>query len=205
MSNLKEKNESIDIILDLETFGISTDAPVIQIAAATFDLNTGEIDDWYAFNELLDIAHTDSLNVNGSTLAFWFDEKRPGNIDVLTKFVNSDKGLSDNDLWVKFHTWLLDLVKSNRDKSVKIWGNGISFDVMMIKYNFDRLGLKFPIAFWNERDVRTLVDLACRKANLNDEDFKKNIPNTEKHDAFSDIKWEAAYLKEAWAILNDPN
>lgn len=194
----REKKKSINIILDLETLGVNTDAIVTQVSAGEFSLETGEITN--VFNEVLDFDSVDELRADIGTLRFWLRNEH--NAEMFKNLIKRDNdGISEKEMWRKFSQWLSGIVASNEDKDVKIWGNGIGFDVEKVKYNVKKHHQPWPLNYANERDVRTLVDLATMITNQDDYSFKKSIKNANPHDALADIEWEAAYLSKAYHIV----
>lgn len=188
----------MDIIVDLETLGTDVDSTVIQIAAAEFDITTGElVGD--SFESCLDLAYCQDIKVSGSTLSFWLKDKH--NQQTLQEILVNGKYCSESQMWNAFYSWLIKKsIECNGE--LKLWGNGISFDNMIIRHHLGKERYSQAVKFWNERDARTLVDMYCRKANISDRDFKNSIPNENKHDAMSDIIWEAKFLSAAYNGLN---
>ncbi|HCS85319.1 3'-5' exonuclease [Lactococcus garvieae] len=195
----------MDIIVDLETLGTDVDSTVIQIAAAEFDITTGKLVG-QPFNECVDLHYVPEIKASGSTLKFWLGwaENQKVIRDIVARGEKARN--SEYQLWNAFYTWLMEKsIKCNGE--LKLWGNGISFDNMIIKHHLgnDYVGngrYNQVVKFWNERDARTLVDMYCRKAKISDRDFKNSIPNENKHDAMSDIIWEAKFLSAAYNGLN---
>lgn len=188
----------MDIIVDLETLGTDVDSTVIQIAAAAFDITTGElVGD--SFESCIDLASCEDMKVSGSTLSFWLRDKH--NQQTLSEILLKGKYCSESQMWHAFYSWLIKKsIECNGE--LKLWGNGISFDNMIIKHHLGKERYGQAIKFWNERDARTLVDMYCRKAEISDRDFKNSIPNQNKHDAMADIIWEAQFLSAAYNGLN---
>ncbi|WP_285005585.1 3'-5' exonuclease [Lactococcus formosensis] len=189
----------MDIIVDLETLGTDVDSTVIQIAAAEFDITTGELVG-QPFNECVDLHYVAEIKASGNTLKFWLGWSE--NQKVIRNIVEKGETAnnSESDLWDSFYSWLIS--KSNKTMNLKLWGNGISFDNMIIKNHLGNERYNQVVKFWNERDARTLVDMYCRKAKISDRDFKNSVPNENKHDAMADIIWEAKFLSAAYNGLN---
>lgn len=188
----------MDIIVDLETLGTDVDSTVIQIAASEFDITTGElVGD--SFESCLDLTYCRDIKVSGSTLSFWLKDKH--NQQTLQEILVKGKYCSESQMWNAFYSWLIKKsIECNGE--LKLWGNGISFDNMIIRHHLGKERYSQAVKFWNERDARTLVDMYCRKAKISDRDFKNSIPNENKHDAMSDIIWEAKFLSAAYNGLN---
>ena len=151
------ETKRINIMVDLETLSTEENPTVFQIAACSFDIETGEILSF--FEKTADISCSSQLNVSGSTLKWWLNTNK----ELLADLVNKGNG-SEEDMFKAFHSWLYTLVPQvptdNGFKNIYLWGNGILFDNRIIQQKFKSFGLCHPILYRNDRDVRTIVDLA---------------------------------------------
>lgn len=169
---------------DIETLGTNSDSTIIQISAMTFDIATGEIHAFY--NQIADIEKNEMpLNVTGGTIKWWLNTNK----ELFANLVNSGNHSSEGVLR-NFHKWLCELEDSGSD--LYLWGNGILFDNKMIQHQFENLNLKYPIYYRNDRDVRTIVDLASEKLRITEKDLKErfNDENLVHHNAFDDVKYQ---------------
>lgn len=178
------KNKRLDIMVDLETLGTEDDCIITQISAVPFDIHTGEqVSD--GFNKLIDIGNMGSVSINGETLKWWLDT----NSDLLVSILN---GKTDTprtaNLVEDFYQYLLDLVSEYGERNVFLWGDGILFDNRILRHQIESLGFKYPIFYRNDRDVKTIIDLATLKFNKSHIDIKKMYTreNSTLHDAYSD-------------------
>lgn len=138
-----------------------------------------------------------SLGVEKSTLNFWVSSD--SNIDILLEFLNSPNGISEQQLMTNFQEFLL---KNLVDKDLVVWGNGISFDVVKIKRKFTKHDLYFPIPFYSERDVRTILDLASMKENVEASDIKMRLEkNPLPHDAYQDCLFQINLVHYCYNLL----
>lgn len=185
-----------DIMVDLETLGTGENATVFQIAAMSFDITTGEVSD--SINLIGDISKF-NLDVDGSTLKWWLNTDK----ELLTELLN--KGTYDEyEMFDEFHTWLLSQSESDDMKDVYMWGNGILFDNAKLQTNLNGCsGLNYPIFFRNDRDVRTIVELATMKSGLTEKELKDSVTdeNERKHDAFDDINFQIRLVHKCYQIL----
>lgn len=174
----------IDIMVDLETLGTKSTSPIFQISAMAFNLETGEI--FSAFSKTADIS-SESLTIDGSTLLWWLKTDAA----LLTKLLSQGEG-STMDLLKSFNNWMTGLMKSSNQKDVYLWGNGILFDNKMIAEQFAQAGLVYPIFYRNDRDVRTLLELASISSGLSEDCLKSRCQKDEyiKHDALCDVKFQ---------------
>lgn len=172
----------IDIMTDIETLGHKTESTIFQISAIAFDINTGE--HIAKFNQIADITENEKMNVTGSTIVWWLNTNK----ELLTELLNKGEGSSEK-LLRDFNQWLLEL---SLEGELHLWGNGILFDNKMIQHQLESIGLMYPIHYRNDRDVRTIVDLASAKLGITEYELKQkfNDENLIAHDAFDDVQYQ---------------
>jgi len=182
-----------DIMVDIETLGTKTGATIFQIAAASFDITTGEIKD--TINLTGDIAKYESLSVDGSTLKWWLDT----DAELLKKLL-SEGTLSERALLSDLLTWL---AKQASSKDVYLWGNGILFDNVKISDLCTKQGVPYPIFYRNDRDVRTILELASLKSGQTEKELRESVSleNERKHDAFDDVKFQIRLVRKCYEII----
>jgi len=180
-------NGRIDVMLDIETLGRKSDSTIFQISAIAFDIDTGEYID--TFDMCADVS-TEEIKVDGSTLKWWLQTNK----ELLTELLSKSTCTPTNLLFA-FHSWLMELTADYSMDAIYLWGNGILFDNRMIKYQLEALGLEYPIFFRNDRDLRTLVDLAATKKNMTPKQLQAEFENgfispLVKHNALDDVKYQ---------------
>lgn len=185
--------KTIDVLVDLETMGISNDAPVIQISAVAFNLG---IKGYATFNRKVNLGSVGNINVDGLTLGFWLQTSEQTE-QLKTYF--DDRNAQPSEMWKQFYKWLMD-VSAHQSYEIRLWGNGILFDNAKVKYN---LGDKYPVKYSNDRDVRTIVQLGADKLGISIRELRESVPNEHKHDALSDAIWEMTYIQKAYKALMD--
>src|SRR5699024_33044 len=123
----------IDVMIELETLGTDFNAPIFQIAAAGFDIASGDI--ILTFDECASMQGwtRHDWTISGSTLKWWLDTK-PAQLAKLL----GQGDLTPCDLLEMFHRWLDDLTMKYDE--VYLWGNGILFDNAIIRYKFEGYG-----------------------------------------------------------------
>lgn len=181
----------IDIMCDLETLGRKEDSTIIQIAAIAFNIYNGK--ELNVFNKNVDVKKCENINIEGSTLKWWIKSDK----DLFFKLI-IEGTLSDKELLSEFYEWICNL-KLQYDE-VFLWGNGILFDNKILQHQFESIGLKYPIFYRNDRDMRTLVELAAVKEGLKSEfeyREKYKLKNLRKHDAFDDVKQQISIIIKA--------
>lgn len=182
-----------DIMVDIETLGTTSNATIIQISAIAFDIETGE--HLHEFNKIADIEKNEDTKVCGSTLKWWLNTDK----ELLTKLINSGEG-SSTQLLKDFHHWLISIGGS---KDLFLWGNGILFDNKIIKHQMEEVGLDYPIFFRNDRDVRTIVELASQKLNISEKELKGKFENEKyhAHDAIDDVMYQIDLVRGCYDII----
>lgn len=187
-----------DIMVDIETLGTGEGATIFQIAAMSFDITTGEVID--SINLIGDIEKYHSLSVDGSTLKWWLNTNK----ELLTDLLNKGT-ITEYEMAQSFSNWLYKQGYPDEDmKEVYLWGNGILFDnAKLQKYLVEIGNLKYPIYYRNDRDVRTLLELASLKSGLTEDEIKNSVTdeNEVKHDAFDDIKYQIRLTHKSYEIL----
>lgn len=184
-------------MVDIETLGKKMDSTIIQISAIAFDINSGK--QLSEFNRVADIEENKEINVCGDTLKWWLNTDK----ELLSKLINGGAG-SSKDVLREFHRWIKTTeasVKMNNwfkdnvstsDNNIYLWGNGILFDNRMIQGQMENIGLEYPIFYRNDRDVRTIVDLASAKLGISERELKDKYNDDElvKHYALDDVKYQ---------------
>ena len=81
---------------------------------------------------------------------------------------------------------------------VQVWGNGATFDNVILRASYDREFVPCIWKFWNDRDVRTIVELG-RVIGINS---RRDIPfEGDRHNALADAKHQAKYVSAIWQQL----
>lgn len=87
---------------------------------------------------------------------------------------------------------------SDNPKYLKVWGNGATFDNVILRGAYERAGQVCPWQFWNDHDVRTIVTLG-RVVGF---DPKRDMPfDGIAHNALADARHQAKYVSAIWQKL----
>ncbi|KAB2380186.1 3'-5' exonuclease [Bacillus toyonensis] len=183
----------VDIMTDIETLGHRSDSTIIQISAIAFDIETGEHIE--VFNKIADITKNKTMNVTGSTIKWWLNTNK----ELLADLVNSGIGSSE-DILRDFYIWLTSVGEPNE---LHLWGNGILFDNKMIQHQLELVEKEYPISYKNDRDVRTIVDLAGKKLGLTEKELKDKLKDDSlvAHNALDDVKLQINLVVECYKVL----
>lgn len=188
-------NKRVDVMVDIETLGTKSESTIFQIAAIAFDINTGE--HYSTFNKLVDIAKNETMTVDGDTIKWWLNTNKV----LLTSLLNSGTGSSESTL-IDFHDWLVNLTETKED--LYLWGNGILFDNKMIQTQLQKINLDYPIHYKNDRDVRTILELAAFKTGKSEQEIKALYANgKDEHDALNDVEYQIDLTVDCYKLLMD--
>lgn len=139
------------------------------------------------------------FDIEKGTMNFWIREN--SNLDVLLEHLSTKTELGEKQLMSNFKKFIDD-AQEFTGVDFKIWGNGISFDVVKIKRKLKKHGLQLPITFYNERDLRTILELASLKSGKDIYEIKKSVTsNNRAHDAFEDCIFQINVCHESYKIL----
>lgn len=76
--------------------------------------------------------------------------------------------------------------------------NGCSFDNVILRRAFALTDTPFPVPYWNDRDVRTMVELG-KSVGINP---RFDIPfEGDMHNALSDARHQVKYVSAIWQRL----
>ena len=180
-----------DVMLDLETMGTSSRAPIIAIGACFFDPMTGDIG--AQFESVIDLrSSARSAHLDPDTILWWMKQS-----EEARKVFNSLVSVDLEDGLGEFTDWISQI---ENPRSRQVWANGAGFDNKILANAFESLGLVTPWPFYNDRDVRTIVDLGRRLLGF---DPKKEMPfEGTAHNALDDAIHQAKYVSAIIQRLN---
>ena len=89
---------------------------------------------------------------------------------------------------------------ANGMDTVQVWGKGATFDNVLLEYSYNRTGIPCPGNYWNNRDVRTIVELgkAVGYTPCHEIPFEG-----EPHNAISDARHKVKYVSALWQHLTE--
>lgn len=186
----------VDIMTDLETLGTCADSTVFQISAIAFDITTGEHLD--TFNTFIDIDF-ETIKASGATLKWWLNT----NPELFKTLLCNSEALLGKTAFANFRTWITQ--QQGDWKDIYLWGNGILFDNNMIHTQMTKYGLSYPIFYRNDRDVRTILELAALKIACPEEHLKNMCRQEQEmlHNAFDDCAFQIRLVCKCFTILMD--
>ena len=165
------------VMIDLETMGTRPNAPIIAIGAVMFDGN-GTIEEFYVNIDLESAVDDSHAVVDPKTVLWWMEQGGEARAAL-----RGDKKKVLTALY-EFRDWLKPVEPEG------VWGNGASFDNIILSETYRRLNLAPPWPFWADRCYRTM---------------KNMYPHIQMdrsgvhHNALDDAKSQANHLIKIWS------
>lgn len=169
------------IMIDLETLGTSSNAAILSIGAVRFDTS-----------QPLDHLITDSFEVHIDPV----DCQRSGmdiDVDTVLWWMQASRTEAREELLSHQYSWL-DLTGALDafhvwfgEHSLPTWGNGATFDNVILRNAYERCNMEAPWNFWDDRCHRTFKSLAP--------EIKPDRTGTH-HSARHDAIYQAQQLKQ---------
>jgi exodeoxyribonuclease VIII len=168
-----------DVMLDLESGGVEPTAPILAIGAVSFDFKELKLGERFYVTVDLQSCIDQGAVLEAGTFMWWMQQS-----DQARQALTVGQRVHINEAMHQFGRFLTD--KCAPEDHVKIWGNGVDFDCVLLKAHYRRAGLDAPWRFWNQRCFRTVKGL---------------YPNVEPvartgthHNALDDAIWQVEHL-----------
>ena len=180
------------LMVDLETMGSGPDAPIVSIGAVYFDPSTGNTGAEFYQVVSLESSMSFGMKPDASTIQWWLKQSSEARSAIL---VDEAMGLRETlELLADF----IAENAANGSHTVQLWGNGCSFDNVILRRAYALTETPFAVPFWNDRDVRTMVELG-KSVGINprfDTPFEGDM-----HNALSDARHQVKYVSAIWQRL----
>lgn len=167
------------IMLDLETFGTEAGSAIASIGAVRFD-ETEIGDSFYACVDLTS-CQTHGLRFDASTITWWMSQSDEARQALAVHPVSLPTALESFAAWV--------------GKPDAVWGNGATFDNVIIAAAFRACGIKQPWRYSQDRCYRTLAGL-CPNTPIE----RSGTHHNAKDDAITQAKHLQACVK--WLCIH---
>ena len=141
------------VMLDLETLGTGNKALVLSIGAVKFN-QTEIFDRIHIGVDLTSLPKALDFEIDPKTILWWLDEERAparkayaelGKVDIYT-------ALEGFALW-----YGQDAPEAPAGEC--IWGNGSTFDNVILRSAYETCGMEYPAPFWADKCYRTIKNL----------------------------------------------
>ncbi|WP_160124546.1 exonuclease [Klebsiella sp. Q2] len=188
----KVEDQPIDyvhVMVDLETMGKKHNAPIVAIGAVVFDPATGSIGESFYKVVCLESSVNWGAVIDPSTVIWWLKQSSEARSEIV-----NDDAIPLLDALLQFREFVSDNVAGG-SKKAQVWGNGASFDNSILRSSYDCIAEDYPWEYWNDRDVRTMVELGQAISF----DPKTTIPfEGSRHNALADAIHQARYVSAIW-------
>ncbi len=180
------------VMVDLETMGKKSNAPVVSIGAVIFDPATGFLGETFYKVVSLESAVSWGAEIDPSTVIWWMKQSSEARSEIA-----NDNAIQLDDALLQFSEFVFENIPGGCE-TAQIWGNGATFDNTILRSSFERACLDCPWDYRNDRDVRTMVELGKAIGF----DAKTSIPfEGERHNALADAQHLARYVSAIWQRL----
>lgn len=167
------------VMIDIETLGTGNDAVILSIGACKFtDL---DIIDSFHVGIFPESCQQYGLTIDASTVMWWM---QPDRDEARKQLLALNK--------VDLYEALSGFVDWYGDVSLPTYGNGASFDNVLLRNAFKVANIQCPWKFWDDRCYRTMKNL------------NPAITHPRKgthHDAHDDAIYQAEHLIKIWREL----
>ncbi len=145
-------------MLDLETLSTDSNGVIISVSMVEFHIGTGEITREFEMGINREQQVMWDGKIDADTLKWWSEQSKDviAEIDRLPK-EDLEYVLNCIDDWVTESAY--------KPKDIRLWGNGAGFDNIILRNLYGRMGRKFPLPYWCDKDVRTAAFLGNVRGN----------------------------------------
>lgn len=175
------------VMLDIETLGNKTNSVILSVGACYFDPSTSEIGKTLSLHIDVESCVAAGMSMDSSTILWWLNQDK----DAQQKIIDGQyESMSIGGALLKLSSFIC--------SKAQVWGNGATFDNAIVKNAYEKMNMLAPWKFWNDRDVRTIVELGYQ-VGFNP---KRDMPfKGTRHDALDDAIHQAKYVSAIWQKL----
>lgn len=161
-------------VLDLETMGKGPNAAIATIGCVKVEHGT-IADEFYARVSLAS-AMQYGLAMDASTVQWWLRQSE----EARNEITGVDGEILPTAL-INLALFMGDIDEPN--KTALVWGNGPSFDNAILANAYTAIRRHPPWAYWNDRDMRTLLALYPEAKQIEFEGIKHHALHDARHEA----------------------
>lgn len=177
-----------EVMIDIETMAVSSDAAILTIGAVKFDRNEtnydiSKMDRFYARIDQQSCVDL-GLKVDPNTVAWWSKQDKKVSNEIFSTIDRFDIKTTLES----FSKWY-----GNNITTTHVWGHGSHFDIPIMENAYKACGLKPPWGFWQVRDTRTIYEFANVE--------RPNMYNNMKHHAMYDAFRQMVAVQNAFKKL----
>jgi hypothetical protein len=145
------------IMLDLETMGTGPNAAIVAIGAVEFEINKtpgqlggGQLGDTFYMPISLDSAMASGGQVDAGTVLWWLKQTDAARAMFTHPAIEHGQALANFSSWMH---------QCGEFKNLRVWGNGASFDNVILASAYRRAALPLPWNGFNDRCYRTVKSM----------------------------------------------
>ena len=140
---------TVHVMIDLETLGEGNYACIISLGAVKFDPQGDSILDRFYVAIEPESCVKRGLRMDADTILWWLHPDRAAARNALL----ADERHDLQSALAGFSDWF-------GPGSLPVWGNGATFDNVILRNAYSVIDLDCPWSFWDDRCFRTLKNLA---------------------------------------------
>lgn len=163
-------------VLDLETMGKGPTSAIVAIGCVRVEnlVITGSL-----YRRVrLESALQAGLHMDASTIEWWLQQEETARAEIFNPGGHTlEWALVDLAAFMGMNAG------DQPSKKALLWGNGSSFDNVIVGNAFDACNIQRPWMFWNDRDLRTLLALYPEAKALPFEGTKHHALDDAMHEA----------------------
>lgn len=168
-----------DIMVDLETLDNAPTAVILSIGAVRMDLEKFELGE--EFYQIVNPVGQGELTIGADTVRWWLQQS----LEAQSIFrVPAEQVKSLRASLRYFADWLKGTGFISEEPV--IWGNGATFDNMILRNAYAAMQQAYPVKYWNDRCYRTMKSLFPQQ--------ECELRIGMKHNALDDARYQAENL-----------
>lgn len=177
------------IMIDLETLSTAHDAAIISLGAVLFDPQKNQLGN--EFYRVIKLSNQSADGViDADTMSWWMKQSNEARAVFWDK-----NAIYLQEALIDFS----DFVERYCGQDAQVWGNGATFDNIILGSAYRRHELRQPWNFRNDRDVRTVVELGRTLRNIDPK--RSGTIEGIAHHALDDARFQAQYICTIYEAL----
>ena len=166
-----------NVMVDIETLGNGSHSAILSIGAVQFD-ETGTGEQFYVrVNAESCVAAGMKMDV--STVLWWFKQGDKARMEVANGGIDISNALEDLATW-----W---------PAKATFWGNGATFDNVIVANAYQRLGIQRPWGYTSDRCYRTMKAMFPN--------IKADPMDGVAHNALADALYQAQHMVKIMKVI----
>lgn len=166
-------------MLDLETFGLDSNAMIVSIGVCKIDFLNRTVGRKFYRNINPESYKGLDYSIEPSVVKWWMGRSE----EAREQLINPTEAISIRQALAELTSFLLSTAAGD---PIVVWGNGVDFDNAIIAHHYKQTGIKQPWTFRENRCYRTVKNI------FRDGPFP--VDSEISHHALQDAIWQASHL-----------